>query len=88
MKKIKKNIMKHIKLLLLIIISVIFLSGAESFAYPRHRIHRYYRVRPVYHTIYVRPVHHRVVVKKYYVVKRPKIYHKHHRRVVRRVIYY
>jgi hypothetical protein len=86
MKKFNKNIMKNLKMLLLITIAVIFFASAESFAYPRHRIHRYYRHRPVYTSIIVRPVHHRIV-KKYYVVKRPNIYHRHHRKVVRRVIY-
>jgi hypothetical protein len=71
--------MKNLRLSVLIIIAVILLTSAESFSYPRHRIHRYYRVRPVYHT---------AVVRTYYVVKKPKIHHKHHKKVIRRVIYY
>jgi hypothetical protein len=79
MMKLKKIIMKNLKLLLLIIIAVMFFASSDSFAYPRHRYHRYYRVRPVYHT---------AVVKTYYVVKKPKIYHRHHRKVIRRVVLY
>jgi hypothetical protein len=80
--------MKKIKFLLLLVIAVIFFAGAESFAYPRHRIHRYYRVRPYYHKVFVRQVQHPIVVKKYYVVRKPKIYHRHHKRIIRRVVYY
>jgi hypothetical protein len=78
--KFKYNIMKNLKLFLLIFIAAIFITSAESFAYPRHRIWRVtHRVRPVYRT---------TVVRTYYVVKKPKIYHRHHKRVIRRVIYY
>lgn len=72
--------MKKLKLVILILMASFLFTSAESFAYPRHRVHRVvYRVRPVHHT---------VVVKKYYVVRKPKIHHRHHKRVIRRVIYY
>ncbi|MCX6165097.1 MAG: hypothetical protein NTU73_09630 [Ignavibacteriae bacterium] len=72
--------MKNLKLFLLVILVVIFLASAESFAYPRYRICRVvHKVRPVYHS---------TVVRTYYVVKKPKTYHRHHKKVIRRVIYY
>jgi hypothetical protein len=72
--------MKNLKLFCLIILSVIFLAGAESYAYPRYRIHRViHRVRPTYYP---------TLVTSYYIVKRPKIFHRHHGRVIRKVIYY
>lgn len=75
-----KNIMKNLKLFLLIILTVIFFTGVESFAYPRYRICRVvHKVRPVYRT---------TVVRTYYVVKKPKIHHRHHKKVIRKIIYY
>jgi len=62
--------MKNLKLLFLIILVMIFLTGAESIAYPRHRMCRVvHKVRSAYYT---------TVVRTYYVVKKLKIHHRHH----------
>lgn len=78
--KFKYNIMKNFRLFTLIILAFFFLTGAESYAYPRHRVCRVvYRVSPIYHTR---------VVRTYYIVKKTKKYHRHHKRIIRKVIYY
>jgi len=72
--------MRKTRLLILIILAVFLLSATESFAYPRYRTCRVVRrVYPSYYTGYTTT---------YYVVKKPKIKHRHHKKVITRIIYY
>jgi hypothetical protein len=70
--------MKNLKMFFLVMVAIILLATSESFSYPRHRIYRAYRF-PVYNT---------GVVRTYYVVKKTKLHHKHHKKIIRRIIYY
>jgi len=70
--------MKKTKLLIFIILAVFLLSAAESFAYPRYRTCKV--VRRVYPSYYTG-----CTTTSYYVVKKPKIKHRHHKKVITRV---
>jgi hypothetical protein len=72
--------MKKTKFLILIILTAFLFTAADSFAHPRYRVCRVvHRVYPSYYSGYIT---------KYYVVKKPKIIHRHHKKVIRKVIYY
>jgi hypothetical protein len=78
--KIKFIIMKKTKFLLLIILSLILFAAGESYAHPRYRTCRVvHRVYPSYYSGYTTT---------YYIVKKPKIIIRHHKKIVHRVIYY
>jgi len=71
--------MKKTKILILIILAAFLFTAAESFARPRYRTCRVvHRVYPSYYTGYTA----------YVIVKRPKKIHKHHKKIIRKVIYY
>lgn len=83
--------MRKLKIFFVVIFVVMLFASTESFAYPRHRVVRYYGVRPYYHRVWVRPVYRPVVVKKYYVVKRRPVYfyrHRHHPRLGLRIAFH
>ncbi|MBI5402225.1 MAG: hypothetical protein HY959_02395 [Ignavibacteriae bacterium] len=71
--------MKITKFFMLIIIAAFLFTAAESFAGPRYRTCRVVkRVYPAYYSGFTT----------YVIVKKPKKIHKHHKKIIRKVIYY